>query len=131
MSGMTEGQAAAASLRAMFDDAERAWNRGDARRYGEFFAEDATCVGRAGHIFAGRAAIRDGHVEAFAGPFHGSRLKIRPSHVRFITESLVIAHLDIVTVQADGTDTHAVTTGLLERTADGWHLLTAHTTQVG
>ncbi len=128
---MTAEQAAAASLRAMFDDAERAWNRGDARRYGDFFAEDATYVGRAGHIFAGRAAIREGHVEAFAGPFRGSRLKIRPSHVRFINDRLAIAHLDLVTVQADGTDTHAVTTGVLERTAAGWHLLTAHTTQVG
>ncbi|MDB5043076.1 MAG: hypothetical protein JWN27_3802 [Candidatus Eremiobacteraeota bacterium] len=131
MSGRAEDQTAAASLRAMLEDAERAWNTGDARRYGEFFAEDATYVGRAGHIFAGRAAIRDGHVEAFAGPFRGSRLKIRPSHVRFINESLAIAHLDLVTVQADGTDIHAVTTGLLERTAAGWHLLTAHTTQVG
>jgi uncharacterized protein (TIGR02246 family) len=131
MSGMTEDQAAGASLRAMLEEAERAWNTGDARRYGEFFAENATYVGRAGHIFAGRAAIRDGHIEAFAGPFRGSRLKIRPSHVRFITASLAIAHLDVVTVQADGTDVHAVTTGLLERTAAGWHLLTAHTTQVG
>jgi uncharacterized protein (TIGR02246 family) len=127
---MTPEQAAAASLRTMFDDAERAWNRGDARRYGDFFAEDATYVGRAGHIFAGRAAIREGHVEAFAGPFRDSRLKIRASHVRFVNDRLAIAHLDIVTVQADGTDTHAVTTGVLERTAAGWHLLTAHTTQV-
>ncbi len=127
---MKEEQTAAAALRAMFDDAEQAWNRGDAHRYGEFFAEDATYVGRAGHIFAGRAAIREGHVEAFAGPFRGSRLKIRPSHLRFITDRFAIAHLDIVTVQADGTDTYAVTTSLLERTAAGWHLLTAHTTQV-
>ena len=127
---MTELQSATASLRAAFEDAESAWNRGDAGRYGELFTEDATYVGRGGHIFAGRAAIRQGHVEAFAGPFRGSRVTIRPTHLRFVRVDFAIAHLDLVTVQADGSDTHAVTTAIAERDSDGtWHVLTAHTTQ--
>jgi uncharacterized protein (TIGR02246 family) len=121
---------AVASLRAAFEAAEAAWNRGDAEHYGRFFTEDATYVGRAGHVFVGRLAIRDGHAEAFAGPFCGSQVKFRPMHLRFVTPDLAIVHLDVTTVQADGTDTHAVTTGLMQRTPDGWQMLTAHTSQV-
>ena len=117
------------SLRAAFEAAESAWNRGDAGHFGEFFTEDSTYVGRGGHVFVGRTAIRDGHAEAFAGPFRGSRIKFRPMHLRFLTAELAIVHLDVTTIQADGTDTHAVTTGLMQRTPEGWQMLTAHTSQ--
>lgn len=123
-------QSMVSSLRAAFEGAEAAWNRGDADHFGVFFTEDATYIGRGGHVFVGRGAIRDGHAEAFAGPFRGSRIKFRPMHIRFLNPELAIVHLDVTTVQADGSDTHAVTTGLMQRTPDGWQMLTAHTSQV-
>lgn len=123
-------QTAVAALRAAFQAAENAWNRGDADHFGRLFAEDATYVGRSGHVFVGRGAIRDGHAEAFATVFHESRIKFRPMHIRFVSPELAIVHLDVTTVQGDGSDTHAVTTGLMQRTPEGWQMLTAHSSPV-
>ena len=80
-------------IRAIVADQVAAWNIGDAQAFSASFAEDGSFTNIRGTIFYGHQAFVDRHVEIFAGFFHGSRLTMDVSHIRFVRPDVAIADI--------------------------------------
>ena len=60
----------------IFERWQNAWNTYDMRAFAQLFHDDATWVVWTGHVWRGRQAIEDGHVEVI-GPSSGTAPKCR------------------------------------------------------
>ena len=78
----------------------QAWDAGDAKAYGEQFAEDASYVIFLGDAMFGRPEITGTHHEVFTKWQKGTRMTVRPLSVRRVSEDIVV----VVTAGGIGAD---------------------------
>ncbi|MCW2938751.1 MAG: hypothetical protein JWN00_1736 [Actinomycetia bacterium] len=74
---------------AVFDAASSAWTDGDANAFVEWYAEDATVI-LPGFYLRGKADVRAGMGNAFAGPLQGSERIHTIQSVRFLSDDTAI-----------------------------------------
>lgn len=68
-----------------------AWAKGDAKALAALHAENAIRSTPEGLIHVGRGAIEKAFSDAFAGPFKGTTLVVKPGEERTITPDVVVA----------------------------------------
>ncbi len=84
-----------AAIRAIVANLSEAWTKGDAKFWGEQFAEDADFTAWTGGYVKGRKAITRGHEEVFHVFYPGTKLRLTVRSIRFLRN-------DIAAVQAEG-----------------------------
>ena len=97
--GLAAGQKAdhpkdEAAVRAVIANLSEAWTRGDAKLWGEQFAEDADFTVWTGTYVKGREAITRGHEEIFKTIYKGTKLRLSVRSIRFLRDDVAAAHAD-------------------------------------
>jgi uncharacterized protein (TIGR02246 family) len=87
---------------AVFDATSSAWADGDVTAFVKWYAEDATVI-LPGFYLQGKAAVRAGMGEAFAGPLKGSKRIHAVQNVRFLGEDAALVVTRSVTALPGGT----------------------------
>jgi len=80
----------------------QAWDDGDAKTYGEQFAEDASYIIFLGDATFGRPEITETHHGVFTQWQKGTRMVVTPLNVRQVSDDIVV----VVTVGGIGTGEH-------------------------
>jgi uncharacterized protein (TIGR02246 family) len=81
------------SIRQVQSEQEAAWNRHDAAAYANLFTENGDVVNVLGWWWQGRPLIQNRLASAFASAFRDSKLTVTDVQVRFITATIVVAHV--------------------------------------
>jgi uncharacterized protein (TIGR02246 family) len=112
-----------------------AWNRHDGHAYAAAFAEDADFVNVLGQRQRGRAEISVRHLDLFRTVMRNSVLHVLHHSVRFLTETVAVAH---VKWEMEGHEPppgwivadvrQGILTLVFQRSLDGWKIATAHNT---
>ncbi|WP_432824713.1 SgcJ/EcaC family oxidoreductase [Dactylosporangium sp. CA-092794] len=87
------------TVEGFLDRVRQAWDAGDARRYGEQFAEDASYVIFLGDVMFGRAEITATHHDVFTKWQQGTRMVVKPINVRAVDDTTTV----VVTAGGIGT----------------------------
>lgn len=82
-------------LRAIPETIVQGWNSGKGNIVASVYADDGTLVAGHGVVTRGRSAIARYHDELFSGPNAGTRLIVKVSSVRFLSD-------DVALVQTEG-----------------------------
>jgi uncharacterized protein (TIGR02246 family) len=82
------------ALRAVFQEQEAAWNRGDGVGFAAAFADDSDFINVRGDLFHGKTMIAARHTSILSGPFKGSHDTITIRNLRTISPELVIVETD-------------------------------------
>jgi uncharacterized protein (TIGR02246 family) len=85
-------KADAAAIRALVDQAVRAWGKGDGAAYAAVFDDDADYVTFGGMHLKGRGAIAKQHQQLFDTALKGTRLQLRITNLRFLTPNVALTH---------------------------------------
>jgi uncharacterized protein (TIGR02246 family) len=83
-----------ASIRALINEEEAAWNAGDAAAYSRHFAPDGTFTNIYGMTFDGHDAFEKRHAQSFATFFKGSRRQQTIRHLKFVSHDVAIVNSD-------------------------------------
>ena len=83
-----------AAIRAIIANLNDAWTKGDARMWGEQFAEDADFTVWTGTYVKGREAITRGHEEIFGTIYKGTKLRLTVRSIRFLRDDVAVVHAD-------------------------------------
>lgn len=83
-----------AAIRAIIANLNDAWTRGDAKSWGEQFAEDADFTVWTGTYVKGREAITRGHEEIFGTIYKGTKLRLNVRSIRFLRTDVAVVHAD-------------------------------------
>ncbi len=102
---------AQAAAQAMLDRFVDSWNRADGAAYAENYWPEAELVDPTGAIVSGRDAIAQEHVNLWAGPFKGSRIR---GSIRRVT-MLGLDHM-IVDLDLEVTGVHDIPPGAVQNT---------------
>jgi uncharacterized protein (TIGR02246 family) len=82
------------AIRALLEEQTTAWNKGDAQRYAETFAEDVTCTNILGDTYFGRSALLDRIAEILRTVFRGSTLQFNVRRRKFIRSDIAVIDID-------------------------------------
>ena len=82
-----------AEIRALQTRQAEAWNRHDAKAYGNLFTEDGDVVNVVGWWWKGRAEIEKKLTDAYAYVFRESALTINDTEVKFLGPEIAVAHV--------------------------------------
>jgi uncharacterized protein (TIGR02246 family) len=80
----------------------QAWDAGDAKAFGEEFAEDASYIIFMGDTMSGRPEITETHHGVFTKWQKGTRMAVRPLSIRQVSDDIVV----VVSVGGIGTGEH-------------------------
>ena len=83
-----------AAIRAIIASLNDAWTKGDAKLWGEQFAEDADFTVWTGTYVKGREAITRGHEEIFGTIYKGTKLRLSVRSIRFLRDDVAVVHTD-------------------------------------
>ena len=83
-----------AAIRAIIANLNDAWTKGDAKLWGEQFAEDADFTVWTGTYVKGREAITRGHEEIFKTIYKGTKLGLTVRSIRFLRNDVAVAHAE-------------------------------------
>ena len=107
----------------LFSLMEQAWNTADVSAYAQLYTEDVGYVNRYGVLFTGRAEVARIHAEAFAGRFHGTRLRLSTRRLRLLGNDCAVAQVDVTTTtEGDSQALHAIATVVLTQGDRQWHI---------
>jgi uncharacterized protein (TIGR02246 family) len=116
-------------IQEVFDEVSRAWGVGDADKFAEWYAEDATAV-LPGSYLQDREAIRAAMAVAFAGPLHGSGRVHAVQKVRFLGDDTAIVITRSSTLSAGGgeppVERRELATWVLSRQDGRWLIRAYH-----
>lgn len=82
-------------IRSVLSGMEEAWNRGDAKTWGGYFARDAEFVDVAGAILEGRDRIEGRHAQLLGDMFNGSHLAQKLRKIRFLQPQIAVVDVDL------------------------------------
>lgn len=132
--GGSATQAEERAVLAVFDATSSAWADGDATAFVTWYAEDATVI-LPGVYLQGKAAVRAGMGEAFAGPLKGSRRIHAVQNVRFLGEDAAIVVTRSVTALPGEAEPPAerreLATWALSRNDGSWFVEAYHSCSAG
>jgi uncharacterized protein (TIGR02246 family) len=80
------------AIHAALQQAIDGWNTGDGHAYGLAFEEDAGYVTFGGMHVQGRSAIDMSHQQLFDTVLCGSRLKLRVTSLRYLSDKIALVH---------------------------------------
>ncbi|HUQ32698.1 MAG TPA: SgcJ/EcaC family oxidoreductase [Pyrinomonadaceae bacterium] len=83
-----------AAIRAIIANLSDAWTKGDAKLWGEQFAEDADFTVWTGTYVKGREAITRGHEEIFNTIYKGTKMRLTVQSIRFLRKDAAVAHTE-------------------------------------
>lgn len=83
-----------AAIRAIIATLNDAWTKGDAKLWGEQFAEDADFTVWTGSYVKGREAITSGHEEIFRTIYKGTKLRLNVRSIRLLRSDVAVAHAE-------------------------------------
>lgn len=83
------------AIQQLLADLEAAWNRADARAFGERYRPDGTLTNVNGSFFAGREAFNARHEEIFNGFLRGTAIEMRPRSLRFVRPDVAVLDADL------------------------------------
>ena len=126
-----------AQLDAVIAGLAEAWNRHDGLAYANAFSDDADLVTGLGMRLRGRAEIAQCHVDLHQTVMRTSVLHILHHSVRFLTDTVAIAHVKWEMEgqePAPGWNVSEVRQGILslvlQKESEGWKIASAHTQAV-
>ena len=90
-----------AAIRAIIANLSDAWTKGDAKLWGEQFAEDADFTAWTGGSVKGRAAITRGHEEVFHVFYPGTKQRLNVRGIRFLRNDVAVVHVEASVVKKD------------------------------
>jgi uncharacterized protein (TIGR02246 family) len=115
---------AEAGMRAVMLGSAAAWNAGDLERFTAIYAPDAVFVGKKG-LIRGRAAIAENYRPSFvAGSNRRGQLRFEFLGLKPIGERRILFARWVLSGGAE--EESGMTTLVFERRADGWKILTDH-----
>jgi len=79
----------------LLGELSQAWERGDAKAFGERFQTDGTFTNVNGGFFIGREEFDRRHEDVFRGVFKSTRLALTVRQLRFVRADVAIADLDV------------------------------------
>jgi uncharacterized protein (TIGR02246 family) len=79
-----------AAIRARVKEYEAAYNAGDADAVAAIYAPDGSHTYVLGFTHRGRVEIAQGLKELLAGPLRGTRIAIKPEHIRAVTADVAV-----------------------------------------
>ena len=122
-----------AAIRAVIANLGSAWAKGDARLYGEQFAEDADFTVWNGTYVKGREAITRGHDEIFKTVYKGTKARVRVRSIRFLRDDVAVAHYEATAVK-EGEEfpptPQAVPVAVLTKEKGKWRIAVLQSTAV-
>jgi uncharacterized protein (TIGR02246 family) len=83
-----------AAIRAIITTLSDAWTKGDAKLWGDQFAEDADFTAWTGGYVKGREAITRGHEEVFHVFYPGTKQRLNVRSIRFLRGDVAVAHVE-------------------------------------
>ncbi len=83
-----------AAVRAVIANLAAAWNKADAKLWGDQFTEDADFTAWTGGYVKGREAIARGHVEVFNVFYPGTKQRYNVLGVRFLRKDVAAARVE-------------------------------------
>ncbi|MEO8217428.1 MAG: SgcJ/EcaC family oxidoreductase [Acidobacteriota bacterium] len=111
---------------------EAAWNEADVEAFAAEFAPDADFVNIRGDYASGREAIAAGHAHIWSSIYAGSTVRYSIAHLRALTPSIVLVHLDAELLVPPGPaagTTKAIPSLVIVRDEDRWQVAAFHNTQ--
>lgn len=84
---------AGASVQAIMQRLELAWNRADGVAFGEPFSAQADFVAIRGDLHTGREAIAAGHQQIFDTIYAGSTVRYEVLQARELDDQVIVAHV--------------------------------------
>jgi uncharacterized protein (TIGR02246 family) len=82
------------AIRAIIANLADAWTKGDAKLWGEQFAEDADFTVWTGTYVKGREAITRGHGELFRTIYPGTKQRLNVRSIRFLRNDVAAVHVE-------------------------------------
>ncbi len=79
-----------AAIRAVIANLSDAWTKGDARLWGEQFAEDADFTAWMGAYGKGREVIAGEHARIFQTIYRGTKLRLSVRSIRFLRDDVAV-----------------------------------------
>ena len=121
------------SVEAVVGGLVRAWNKGDARTFASYFADDADLVNIHGMHIRGRQAIAGVYDMLFRSVFASSTTKASISSLRLLRKTVALVHLKVelkIHVAPHAGTNYAVTSVVMLRDGFHWKVTALHNTLV-
>jgi len=83
-----------AGIKTIVANLANAWTKGDAKVWGEQFAEDADFTVWTGTYVKGRDAITRGHEELFKTIYPGTKQRLDVRSIRFLRNDVAVVHVE-------------------------------------
>jgi uncharacterized protein (TIGR02246 family) len=125
-----------AAIREIVQGQQNAWNKGDAKAFAAYAAEDCLFTNIIGTPYVGRQAFEERHAAIFRTIYAGSQLAIRIRTLKFVTPDVAIveAELALNGFKAIPPTIHAAADGVLYteleevfvKRGTGWQLVAFH-----
>jgi uncharacterized protein (TIGR02246 family) len=112
---------------AMLDSIVESFNREDGVAYGANYWPDADLVGFDGAVFEGRDAIIRNHVEMWAGPLKGAKIRGEVRKLLVLPLNVVVVDVNLAR-ESDPTAGPARIKFVMERRAEVWKIAAAQNT---
>jgi uncharacterized protein (TIGR02246 family) len=111
----------------VLDGIVESFNREDGAAYGANYWPDADLVGFDGAILYGRDSIIRNHIEMWAGPLKGAKIRGVIRNVRVLGQNALVVDVDLTRV-SDPAAGPARLKFVVERRIDTWKILAAQNT---
>jgi len=128
------------TILAIVADQQKAWNRGDAERFGVRFHEEGSFTNILGDVFHGRTAFIERHDFIFRTVFHGSNAALSIRRIHLPVDDAAIVDIDSALTGYAGLPAGAsapadgiLRTSLLEvfiKNGDGWWIAAFHNVDI-
>ncbi|UUN30062.1 SgcJ/EcaC family oxidoreductase [Streptomyces sp. FIT100] len=115
------------SIRRLFDQMNKAWERGDAKAYAATHTADADLVDFRGTHAVGREGIMDLLQPAFDGPLKGTRVEATIKDLRLLSPTVAVMHTEGKIVPTGG---ESLQTFVVEKEAGGWKFAAFQNTRI-
>ncbi|MGA9768247.1 MAG: SgcJ/EcaC family oxidoreductase [Blastocatellia bacterium] len=133
MAGTISGQSRAedeAAIRRIVSLLQDGWNAGSGKDYAAVFDEDADYVIINGRHIKGRKEIEAGHQHIFDTIYKNSRISPAIQSVRFLSDTIALAHIEWQMKLAEGREGRAMNSLLLTKKNGQWSITAFHNTSV-
>jgi uncharacterized protein (TIGR02246 family) len=90
-----------AAIRAIVATLSDAWTKGDAKLWGDQFAEDADFTAWTGGYVKGREAVTRGHEEVFHVFYPGTKQRLNVRSIRFLRNDVAVVHVEASVVKKE------------------------------
>jgi len=123
------------AIRGVLEEQMRSWNAGDAVRYGQTFATDATSTNVLDDYYSGRDALTARMSEILGTVFKDTRLELTIRNARRVSDDVAILDIDCVVHGCRALPTgmateagllHTAMLQVLVRKADAWLVVAFH-----